>query len=571
MGIPRVFNKKTKKWESSVSSANIPIIDKSNSYTGADVESAFQEVAAWNTKNSTSIDRMERTIESHEEKIEHLMLYGGSGSGGGGGGGSAAGYISTTLAENITISSTDNLELDVTFSSPNFGKGTLKVLINDIQSKSISIIQGENIVTIEGNLFSKGTNKLTIYALDSRGSMSNELIFSVRYGSTEIISDFDSTLAYDYGSVVRYYFTPTAVDTSSKLKFYMKIDDITQIGITCTSDTRGYYTFPSNLSVGSHYCEAWIMENDTTKSNVLTFNLVILDDSSLVINSTIKTKTEEEGNQLVLDYRVYMKNNNTFNVKYYVDNVLINTSTCANAISYWTISTLTEGIHTLKVVASDITNRVSDYVSWTVNITPSTYEMKTAITTGSVALFTAKDRNNSDETRETWVGTNQDNEEITATLSNFAFNSDSGWIDNSLIISGDSYVEIPIAPLANNAKYGFTLDIEFLSKMIGVEDAEVLSLWDDTNNCGIKITTEQLIIRSKKENECRLYFSDNEKVNAVFTIDRNEKVCKIDINGVSCQFFHLSDYTADGISYLEDFTVNSNIILGGKVKTDIAK
>ena len=490
---------------------------------------------------------------------------------GGSGGGAVSGYISTTSPENIIVPFGNNLDLNIDFSSPNIGKGTLKVLINDVEAKSISISQGENTVTIEGDLFTKGNNKLTVYALDRTGVMTNDLTFTVRYGSTEIVSTFDSSLSYDYGSIVRYYFIPTAVDTSSELKFYMKIDDVIQEGVSCVSDTRGYYTFPNNLTVGNHYCEAWIEENGTTKSNILTFNLVILDESSLVINSTVKTESVEEGNQLSLDYRVYMKNNNTFNVKYYVDDELINTSTCTNAISYWTISTLTEGVHILKVVASDVTETVSDYVTWTINVTPSTYEMKTPVSTGSIALFTAKDRNNSDETRETWIGKNQDGENVTATLTNFAFNSDSGWIDNSLIISGDSYVEIPVKPLENNAKYGFTLDIEFTSKMIGVENAEVLTLWNETDNCGVKITTEQLIIRSKKDNECRLYFSDNEKVSVTFVIDRNEKVCKIFINGVMCQGFPLSDYIADGQTYLEDFTVDSNIILGGYGKNGYCK
>ena len=45
-----------------------------------------------------------------------------------------------------------------------------------------------------------------------------------------------------------------------------------------------------------------------------------------------------------------------------------------------------------------------------------------------------------------------------------------------------------------------------MTKQIGVENAEVLSIWDDTKNCGIKITTEEAIIKST-ENEKRLYFS----------------------------------------------------------------
>ena len=120
--------------------------------------------------------------------------------------------------------------------------------------------------------------------------------------------------------------------------------------------------------------------------------------------------------------------------------------------------------------------------------------------------------------------------------------------------------------MANNAPNGLTLDIEFLSKQIGVADAEVLTLWDDTKNCGIKITTENIILRSAEGNECNLYFADNELTNVIFVIDRDEMTAKIYLNGVMCEAFHLSDYVANGISYLEDFSVQSNVFLGGKDK-----
>ena len=151
-------------------------------------------------------------------------------------------------------------------------------------------------------------------------------------------------------------------------------------------------------------------------------------------------------------------------------------------------------------------------------------------------------------------------------LTNFSFNSENGWVDDKLIISGKSWVEVPVNPLANNARYGMTIDIEFLTKPIGVDNAEVLTLWNDVDNCGIKVTTDKLIMRSKAGNKCELYFSENEVVSATFVIDRNEKVAKIYINGVMCEGFPLSDYVANGVTYQEDFTVDGNIFLGGYQK-----
>ena len=480
-------------------------------------------------------------------------------------------YISTTLEENVMINTNENFELSLDFASPNLGKGTLKVFINDVESISKSIGQGESTTVIEGSLFLKGNNRVVVYVLDRVGVMSNSLTFYVRYGGTEITSDFDQYSAYDYGATIRYYFTPTAVDTSLTLTFYMSIDGTVQQGVSCTSDTRGYYTFPTNLSADSHYCEAYIIDSNGTKSNVLKFNLIILNTNTLIVASDTKNKTIEEGEQLSLDYKAYMKNNTSFITKAYVDNNLVNTGTCNADFNYYRTSSLTEGIHTIKLEVWDVTETYHDYITWTITVTPSTYEMKQPINAGAMFIGTAVNKTNTDERKQYFIGHDQEGNEVLGTLTNFAYNSESGWVNDELIISGNSHVEIPIQPLANNAKYGFTLDIEFTSKQIGVTDAEVLTLWNDETNCGVKITTEKLILRSSSGNQCDLYFTDNERTHVMFIIDRQELKAKIYLNGVMCEAFHLNDYTVDGVAYLDDFTVNSNIILGGLNKNGYSK
>ena len=507
-------------------------------------------------KSLSIVDELEERVSANEESIAWLMENGG------GGGGTISCYISTTDAENFIISTGNDLTLHLDFFSPNVGKGTLKVFINDTESMSATLAQGDTATIISGELFAKGNNIMRVYVIDRTGNLTNELKFNVRYGGTQITSTFDPYISYDYGSIVRYYFTVTALDTSDRLTFYMKIDDELQNPISCTSDVRAYFTFPSTLTVGSHYCEAWA-EDSVGKSNVLKFNIVILDEQSLVVATDTQTLSIEEGSQFSLDYKVYRKGDTSFITKVYIDNELKETGTCGLDMSFYKNSTLLEGQYTIKLEVYDITQKVSDYVVWTVIITPSTYEMVTATVSGASAMFTAFNKSNSNEGRDKWIGVNQDGDEIVANLNNFAFNEESGWIDNNLIFNGNSSVEIPIAPLANNAKYGFTLDIEFTSKAIGVEDALVLKLWDDEANCGIKITTEHLILRSKAGNECSLYFTDNENTSAIFIIDRDEGFAKIYINGVMCEAFHLSDYMVNGVAYLEDFTVNDTIKLGG--------
>lgn len=529
-------------------------IDTSNFATKDELNTKFDDVSV--NEEETTDTQTALDFFANGEKVKTVYFSGG------GGGSAAAAYISTTLPEEAMVETGYDFDILLDFYSPNPGKGTLKVFVNDVDALSTPILQGETTTTLSHEKLTKGTNKIVVYVLDRIGTMSNSLTFYVRYGSTELVGEFDSSLSYDYGANIRYYFTATALDTSLGLTFYMSIDGAVQNGVSCVSDVRGYFTFPNSLEAGGHYCECWVEDSKGGKSNIETFNLVILDTNTLAIVTETRNPSVEEGSQLVLDYRVYKKNETTFIIKTYVDEELVSTGTCGLTTSYYKTTTLREGMHNIKIEAWDMTETVSDYITWSVIITPSTYTMLEPIKAGSMFMATAKNRTNGDPNRETWTGYNQDNNAIDCTLYNFAFNSESGWMDDQLFITGNSYVEVPLQPLANNARYGFTLDVEFSTKPIGVDDAEVLSLWNDTDNCGIKITTDQLILQSKTGNKCELYFSENEIVSAIFIIDRHEKTAKVYLNGVMCAAFALSDYTAEGVSYLEDFTVNDNLYLG---------
>lgn len=477
--------------------------------------------------------------------------------------GATVGYISSALSSEQKVGIGESLNITFDFTSPNQGRGTLKVVVNGIEKISKYVDQEETTINLPEDYFIKGDNKVVLYVIDRAGKLSNELIFNVRYGGTEITSDFDAYTAYDQGASVRYYFMPTALDTSSTLIFYMNIDGEVKEGVECTPEVRGYYTFPTDLSVGAHQCQAYLIDENGEQSNILKFNLIIIDSESIVISSDTNNPVLEEGAQLILDYKVYSKFKTSFTTKIYIDDILVDASTCGLETSYYKTSSLTEGIHSIKLEVTDTKETTSNYIIWTVTVTESTFEKIQPSNSGALFIASAFNHSNSDSNKETWIGVNQDGDEIASNLSNFSFNSENGWVDDELIISGISSVEIPIAPLANNAKYGFTLDIEFTSKAIGVDDALVLDLWDYDKNCGVKITTEQAIIRSAEGNEQALYFEDNANTSVIFVIDRNEAKAKIYLNGVMCGGFHLSDYILDSQYILEDFSVSSNIRLGG--------
>ena len=473
-------------------------------------------------------------------------------------------YIATDMQEFQMVGIGESLDVVFTFISPNKGKGTAKVSVNGLQRVSQYVDQEVPItIHLPEDYFSKGDNKVSIYVLDRAGKQSNEIVFNVRYGSTEITSDFDSNAIYQYGASVRYYFTASALDTSQDLIFHMVIDGVPQTPMTCKSDVRGFYTFPNNLSIGTHVCSAYVVDASGKQSNVLDFNMVVLDAYSIAISSNTRTPEVEEGDQLVIDYRVFMQYGKEFKIKIYVDGNMVQEGTCGLATEYYRNSTLTEGVYRIKIEASDMAETVSDSIEFDVYVLPSEFQRVESATAGGKFLGTAKDKTNSDANRDKWIAKDQDGNDVIAPLTNFLFNETDGWIDNELVFNGVAGAEIPIKPLANNARYGFTLDIEFASKPIGVDDALVLDLWDYNKNCGVKITTEELIIRSAVGNEARLYYEEDTITSAMFIIDRNEKKAKIYLNGVMCSAFNLSDYEANGVMMLEDFAVDDTIKIAG--------
>ena len=486
------------------------------------------------------------------------------------GSGASGAYISTTTSGDVMVQTDTDFIFDIDFYSPNLGQGTIKVFVNDTEVVTQKIIQGTTDITVPSDVFTKGNNTTVAYVIDRTGNMSNSLTFYVRYGGTELFPSFDPYTAYDYGSNVRYYFTASALDTSRELTLYMNIDNLLAGTVACSSDTRSFYTFSNKLSVGVHKCIAWVSDGET-ESNKHEFNLIILDETSLVVASDTSYLESEEGESLSIDYKVYMKNNDTFTVNVYIDNELVSTGACGLDFNYYKTSSLLEGQHTVKIEVIDKTGVYSDYVECLVEITPSVYTMKVPVKAGSMFIASAQNRTNADSNPDKWVGVDQDNTQITANLYDFAFDSNDGWGNDLLTIDGSANVVVPVKPLANNAKYGFTLDIAFVTKPIGVENAEVLTLWDYSKDCGVKITQEEAIIKSASGQICNLYFSENELVSVIFVVDRNEKMAKIYLNGVMCEAFALSDYENNGIQYLEDFTVDSYVYLnkfGGYAQID---
>lgn len=491
------------------------------------------------------------------------------------GGGGTTGSLTSEMAEDLTLSVNSDLQISYFFSSPNAGKGNLKVFIDGVEAVSESVSQGAGVVTILENNFTKGKiHTLVMYVIDRAEIFTNSLTFYVTYGGLEISTTFDSASSYDVGSIIRCYYTPTSVKTLP-IKLHVKIDGELQEPVNCTANTRNTYTFPRTLDAGSHNIQMWVEDADGM-SNVLMFALILLSSDSLVITSSKSDVEAEEGDQVSLDYKVSMKNQTAFNTKYYVDEVLLQSGTCGVVKTAWNTSTLTKGTHKLMLYVETqakgedgVTPLATATYTWNVVIVESSYQIIKHNTAGLVAGFTAKDRVNTANDKEYWVGTSEDGNEVIAELFNYGYDNTCGWVDNSLMSNGMAYTKIPVRPLATNGgKQGVTVEIEFSAKDIGVEDAVILDCYDTTKDCGIKITKDRAIMKSFSGNSLNLDYSEQTNTHIVLVLDRLNKMAKGYINGVLCEAFYLSDTGEGDGAVLEDFAVDKDVYINGLMTPD---
>lgn len=484
------------------------------------------------------------------------------------GGGGTTGSLTSEMDEDLTLSVNNDLRISYFFSSPNAGKGNLKVFINGVEVVSNSISQGAGVVTVPESAFTKGaTHTLVMYVIDRAEVFTNSLTFYVTYGGLEISTTFDSASSYDVGSTIRCYYTPTSVKTLP-IKLYVKIDGELQEPLSCTANTRNTYTFPRTLDAGSHNIQMWVADADG-QSNVLMFPLVLLSSDSLVITSTLQNVEAEEGDQVSLDYKVSMKDQTKFNTKYYIDEVLAQTGTCGVVKTAWNTSTLTKGSHKLRLYVETqakgddgTTPLATASYTWDVVIVESSYQIVRPVTAGCIGMFTSQDRTNTASDKEIWVGVDEDSREVVADLYNYGYTNTNGWVDNSLISNGSSYVKIPLKPLANDGgKQGVTIDIEFSSRDIGIEDAIVLDCYDEVNDCGIRITKDKAIMKSLSGNSINLDYSQDENTHITLVLNRLDRMAMGYINGILCEAFYLSDTGEGDATQQESFLVDDYIYL----------
>lgn len=477
---------------------------------------------------------------------------------GGGGGGAVIGTLTSEFKKD-TCTSEEEINIDYFFTSPNVGKGTLKVSVNGKEVISEFISQGAGVARL-GTL-AKGTNEITMYVVDRGGVYTNQLTFRIACGGLEISSSFDSNKDYSISSLIKFNYT---VDTVSTAPILLNVTIDNNVHVAQAENGYNTYVFPE-LSVGVHKVSIVATSGDMV-SNVIEFNLVIADSNTLFISTMFNKKSEEEGNQVSIDYRISMKGQSAFDVEYFIDGSSYKKLECKSGTSYWNISTLALGTRTLKIKATTKDGLNTDEITVSITIVPSSYEMKKPITQGLLAWFDATDLSNNDLGRDKWKDKTANG--VVATLHNFNY-ATNGWFNNALRMNGTSYAKIDIAPFAENAQDGLTIDLLFSTRDIGKQEARVMDCTSSSaSGVGCYLDTLNGYLKST-ENTLNSPFSENEKTRVTYVIDRENKLAEVYINAVICEVVFLSDQGSGNDTILEDFMHNEVIYLNSRKGTDL--
>ena len=200
-------------------------------------------------------------------------------------------------------------------------------------------------------------NVKLVIALDSNAAITSECSWTVQTINLNIVSNYTNNPIAQLGATVPFTFIPTG---NIEKTVHIKIDG-TEIGtatIAARTNTTQTYNIPAQ-SVGAHKLEAYLTANNGALKSGSVYRDIIWYDatsSDIILASPYRNNVEHisQYDSITIPYTVVGGNTNTYEVKYYVDDLenSINEITLSNTnAGSWTYQALTKGEHTLMIKA----------------------------------------------------------------------------------------------------------------------------------------------------------------------------------------------------------------------------
>ena len=554
------FNKETGKWEihGTGIASEIALLDLEGNFQSSNVEGALRENAEKileqeikNNANNSTIRVHSSMIKQHEEDIEWLKE-----NGGGGGGGSAP-TITSTFIDGTIVEKDKDVEIPIFYSSPNLGDGLAYVVVNGVEIKTQTVKQGNNKINI-GKLKDL-KNEVSIYVKDRANKLSNQLSWIVVCGGIDLEVDFDSEADYSVNDVISMRYNVRSA-SDEPIIMHLTVDYDTY-EVPCTQGHNEYIF--KDLGVGIHKVSFYITSG-VYKTSVETFNIVIVNATSLYVSSNFPGGEFEYGNPISINYRISKMGTEVFTVNLILDDVVVKTLRASAGSYYWTLNGAEIGDHTIKI---DVTSDYGEnaFTEKDFKVVQGEYTPLKINEAGLIYRLNAEGKTNNDVDRDNPVDSSGNG--VKTTLHNFNYYTN-GWIDDALVCDGNSYVEIDCYPYADNAIHGSTVEIQYKGLDIGFEDARIIDYTDiETPYKGFYIDLNESTIKSLA-NSGKVYVDKDAWTTLTFVIDRKNKFAKIFIDGICSRAFSLSDSGSGVNATREDFTHSQKIYLNSRKGID---
>lgn len=572
----KFYNETRKQWEkiATLLANSITVFDVEGNYNSQTVEGCLQEIAdALNNRfdnvectssgvlnfysngviiksvitpttrgggsiSDEIINRMQKQLDDHEQRIAWLEENGG-------GGGTSNNTPPTITSTFTTTSFSTDDEIEIPYFLMDNQGGNFKAIYSiDGTTTEEAAVLGPN--TWKVGKLSKGKHTLKIYIKDF-SLFSNELVFNITVGALEITSSFRDK---DYGlneSIVINY------DISSVNNDPIKVQRILDNNSEEVSAVAGRNTWSLGvLSKGVHTIKLKAF-TDTAESNILAYTFTVTDSNSLFISTTL----EEENiwnveDRLIIPYRISLLGGSKFKAKYKINGVVQPTSEAVLGMNFWDLGYVGIGSYDLEIQATNTAGTIeSNILRIKVNVQATDFTPVNPVEDYLLCWFDAEGKSNAYEDREQWIDKSGNNVQAKLVDVNY---SNNGWIDDSLRLNGDAYVEIDLKPFENGvSQYGLTLDVQYKFNHSGNDDARIFSCeMPIVPYCGAAVYADNIsLLGTESINESPN--NENNLIRATFVIDPESQRSYIYVNGVICNTALLSssDYFGhDGKIYL---------------------
>ena len=471
--------------------------------------------------------------------------------------------IESTFPETTIVEEGKGVTIDIYFQTPNLGEGTLIITVNNAEiDLQPTLVQGNNNIAIPSKYLNKTNNIIMLYAKDRANMTSNKLTFKVISGGVSLNTTFDHTVDYVVGQNILFPFTVTS-EVEGEIILYRTIDGIEIDPMVCDSGYNSFYLNEFITGVGSHAVSMYAMVG-TYKSKVLSFNVVISSSTQLTLSSSTLNGTQfTYGESVQISYRISKLGNETFEVKFYVDDELMRTSNVTTGSYIWTIAAgvLSVGTKTVRIVATGVNGDTAE-VTVEIEIVKGAFTPIEIIKGGMTCYLDSDGYSNEMEERTIWVdrsGKGNNGELIGFNFSTNGWNPTINEVEPSedgttsivktveyvgLVCNNDAYVRIPYKPFYNNVINGFTIEILYTPEHSGNNKARVFEYVDhDAPYVGVYADIDEAFIKSESETTAGQIDLDYEsgEIQLDFVIDRENKLCRIYIDGICTRYWTLSD------------------------------